>query len=293
MNAASSRLRVTGMMSRDMGAIWPGTLLVAYLVFTAVILLNGRERVGMFAIVAHLAAIVAMSATTWAPGIPAWLRAWAPLGLLLFLYSEMPAIIAAVGHGALYDPQVIAWEAALFGNQPARAWAAAWTNAAFSELVHVAYLLYYPLIFALPVVLYAQRRAAEFDAAVTVLITTFIVCFVCYAFFPVAGPRYLWPSAAPDGPARQLVLLLLESRSSQGTAFPSSHVAVAVTQSALAMSLFGVRGIWFGVVTLGIAAGAVYGGFHYAIDILAGIVVGLAVPLAARLLMRAFRPQTR
>ena len=280
MNAASSRLRFTGVTSSDMAAIWPGTLLVVYLMTTGIMLLIGYDRVSALALTAHFTALAAIAGTTWMRGVPAWLRSWAPLLLLLFLYSEMPAIIAAVGHTSLQDAQVIGWEAALFGSQPATAWARAWDSLLFSEGVHLAYLLYYPVIFAIPAVLYVRQRLPEFHVAVTILLATFIVCFLCYAFFPVAGPRYLWPSVAPTGPFRQFALFLLESRSSQGTAFPSSHVAVASTQAVLAIAFFGVRGLLVALVAIGIAAGAVYGGFHYAIDISAGIVVGLAVAFA-------------
>ena len=269
-----------------MAAIWPGTLLVVYLMTTGIMLLIGHERVSALALAAHFTALAAIATTTWLRGVPTWLRSWAPLFLLLFLYSEMPAIIAAVGHTSLQDAQVIGWEAALFGSQPAAAWARAWDCLLFSEGVHLAYLLYYPVIFAIPALLYLRGQMPEFHVAVTVLLATFIVCFLSYAFFPVAGPRYLWPSAAPAGPFRQFALFLLESRSSQGTAFPSSHVAVATTQAVLAVAFFGVRGLLVGVVAIGIAAGAVYGGFHYAIDIIAGIVVGLAIPLAGLRLIR-------
>jgi membrane-associated phospholipid phosphatase len=286
MNAASSRLRFTGVTSSDMAAIWPGTLLVVYLTATGVMLLIGHDRVSALAITAHFTALAVIATTTWMRGVPGWLRSWAPLLLLLFLYSEMPAIIAAVGHSSLQDAQVIAWEASLFNSQPAAAWARAWDSLVFSESVHVAYLLYYPVIFAIPALLYVQKRQPEFQVAVTILLVTFIACFLCYAFFPVAGPRYLWPSAAPSGPFRQFALFLLESRSSQGTAFPSSHVAVATTQAVLAVAFFGVRGLWLAAVAVGIAAGAVYGGFHYAVDIIAGIAVGVALPLAGLKVIR-------
>jgi len=294
MNAASSRLRFTGMTSSDMLAIWPGTLLVVYLSATSVVLLAGRDRVSALAILAHIAVLLAMGAVTFVRSVPAWLRSWAPLLLLLFLYSEMPAIIAAAGHAGLRDAPVIAWEAALFGGQPATAWARAWPSALFSELVHGAYLLYYPVIFAVPALLYRRGRRNDYHVAVGILLTTFILCFLSYAAFPVAGPRYLWESAAPSGPFRQLSVFLLESRSSQGTAFPSSHVAVATTQAVLATVLLGRRGLWCAAIAIGIAMGAVYGGFHYAIDILAGFVLGILVPAVGLPLTRGWRdPQTR
>jgi membrane-associated phospholipid phosphatase len=103
---------------------------------------------------------------------------------------------------------------------------------------------------------------------------------LCYIFFPVAGPRYLWPTSTLAGPIRAGVVWLLETGSSRGTAFPSSHVAVSVTQSILAVRYFGRRGLVVAVLTLGLALGAVYGGFHYAVDVLAGAVFGGVLAIA-------------
>jgi membrane-associated phospholipid phosphatase len=260
-----------------MRAIWPGALLVVYLSATAIVLVAGRSRVSAMGIVMHLAVLAAIAAATWVPRLPRWLMAWAPLMALFFLYTEMPMLIRAVGHDAVYDALVIAWENALFGGQPSLAWAARWPSRVLSELLHLAYFCYYAIIVSVPALLYWLSRRADFSEAVFVLMLTFIVCFLFYLIFPVAGPRYLATAStdAPHGPVRSVVVWLLETRSSRGTAFPSSHVAVALTQSILAVRYFGARGFTVGVVSVGLALGAIYGGFHYAVDVIAGALLGM------------------
>jgi membrane-associated phospholipid phosphatase len=250
--------------------------LVAYLAGTGILLLIGHSRVRPAGIAAHFAMLAAIAAATWLPSVPRWLRAWAPLLALLFLYSELPMVIRAVGHEQLFDAIVGRWELAVFGSQPAVDWAARWPSRIASELLHAAYLSYYAIIFAVPLALYFSRRRDEFTEAVFILMVTFVACFICYIAFPVAGPRYAWrsPPDASAGTIRSLVVWLLEARSSRGTAFPSSHVAVAVTQSILAMRYFGGRGIPIAILTMGLALGAIYGGFHYAIDVIAGALFG-------------------
>jgi membrane-associated phospholipid phosphatase len=76
------------------------------------------------------------------------------------------------------------------------------------------------------------------------------------------------------------VLWLLEAGSARGTAFPSSHVAVAVVQSAFALKYQRRVGWVATVATILIGCGAVYGGFHYATDVIAGAALGLAVVAA-------------
>lgn len=216
--------------------------------------------------------------TTWFRGVPNWLRAWVPLLTLPFLYAEMPAVIGAAGNAQLFDPRVMQWELQLFGEQPARTWAMRWTSRTLSELLHAAYLSYYGIIFSVPAVLWLRRRRSEFIDATFVLMLVFVTCFFIYIVFPVAGPRYYWSHPdAVSGPLRRATLWILETGSSRGTAFPSSHVAVALTQSLLAIRYFGWKGASLLILSLGLGVGAIYGGFHYAIDIVAGAILGLLI----------------
>lgn len=265
-----------------MSAIWPGALLVVYLAVTGGLLLAGHSRVTLFGIAWHFALFAAIAAATWLAVVPRWLRDWAPLLALLSLYAEMPLLIRAAGHAGYFDAAVIRWEIVWFGWQPALEWATRWPSRIASEILHAAYLSYYGIIFSVPAALYFKRRRATFDEAVFVLMLTFVASFICYIVFPVAGPRYFWHAAArhAGGPLRGVAVWLLETRSSRGTAFPSSHVAVALTQSILAVRYFGTRGLPVGALSLGLALGAVYGGFHYAVDVLAGLIVGVLVTIA-------------
>jgi membrane-associated phospholipid phosphatase len=226
----------------------------------------------------HLAMLGAIVAATWARVAP-WVRVFVPLASVGFLYTELPALIAAAGHMTLLDATVVGWEATVFGGHPALEWAARWPNRALSELLHFAYVAYYPIIFSVPLVLLWQRRHDELARAVFVLLLTFVACFATYVGFPVAGPRYLAtsPGESIGGVMRSVATFLLESQSSRGTAFPSSHVAVATTQSVIAFVFFGRRGLVVGLLTVLLGLGAVYGGFHYLIDVVAGAAYGLAL----------------
>ena len=269
-------------MTSDITAIWADALLVVYLACTTALLLAGRARVSGAAIALHLGVLVAMAAAAFAPVVPMWLRRWAPLMALLFLYTEIPVLLRAAGQLDVFDASVVRWEARLFGTQPAVAWSGAWPSPVLSEFLHAAYLSYYAIIVVVPAALYLRRRFRDFDEAVFILMLTFVACFVWYLFFPVAGPRYFAQArGATDGVIRGVVVALLEARSSKGTAFPSSHVAVAATQSVLAVHYFGPRALVLAALTAALAAGAVYGGFHYAIDTLVGAAVGLLIALGA------------
>ena len=74
-----------------------------------------------------------------------------------------------------------------------------------------------------------------------------------------------------------LVHWVLRHGSSVGTAFPSSHVAVAVTVLLLARNYGRTAFLCLLALVPGLAVGAVYGGFHYAVDTVAGTLLALIV----------------
>ena len=288
-------------------ARWPlrpaCTLSVIYLAVAAVPL--GAGGVGGFRgllLAAHAAALVAVVGSerrrhSGAAG--QWTRAFADLHFLLFLpalYAELPLLMEGLpGEVTYQDPAIQRLESALFGSQPAWELAGAVPLSWLSEVLHLGYLLYYPIIYAPPLLLYVRaRRTGSQWAHDAVQQTMFgialsmILCYVVFVTWPVQGPRYLGtPEGVPGGPFRWMALKVLESGSSRGAAFPSSHVAVAVTQALLALRLQRYLGILLVPVVLALSVGAVYGGFHYAVDVLSGAVVGLLAAAAAMRLSRA------
>jgi membrane-associated phospholipid phosphatase len=237
---------------------------------------------------AHVALLAISLACLLAPAIPAWLAGWLPMIAVPFLYAELPTVIAAVGHASSFDAAVSHWDAAVFGGVPSTDWARAWPALLLSETLHAAYASYYLIVFSVPALLYWRGRRRDFDEAVFVVLLSFVVCFLVYSAFPVDGPRYRGIQSMP-GAIRTGVLWLLERGSSSGTAFPSSHVAVATTQSILATRYFGARGALLWVPTVGLAVGAVYGGFHYAVDVMAGLAVAVVMSSVGLIAVRRAR----
>lgn len=215
---------------------------------------------------------------------------WAPLLLMPLLYTELAVLNRSVHGGSYFDGLVIAWEQAIFGGQPSREWAAAVPEVWLSELLHAAYLSYYFIIFMPPLVLFLQRRTAEFRAGVFALMLAFFTHYLAFIYFPVQGPRYLFPPPGGElagGFFYQLAHRVLEAGSAQGAAFPSSHVGVSVAQTLIVLRYLPRLTPLFAILTVGLALGAVYGGFHYATDVVAGAVLGAAAFALARPLMRA------
>ena len=263
-------------------------VLLVYLAMQVVPLLLGRPAALSLLLAAHVAGIVLVVALLRAPAQPArpmaWLRQWLPLIALPLLYAALGPLIDSL-HAATRDAIVLEWEASLAG-EPARTLAARFPSRALSEVLHAGYLSYYPLIYGPPLLLAlrgAPRRAA-LGETVLALTLAYTICFVIFAVFPVEGPRYRFGASAgaPQGPMRDLARVLLQEGSSRGTAFPSSHVAVSLAQALVALRHQRAVGVAASICAAGVAAGAVYGGFHYAVDVLVGALVGIVAVVASR-----------
>ncbi|MEO6527832.1 MAG: phosphatase PAP2 family protein [Gemmatimonadaceae bacterium] len=287
MNVASPRLSEAAVDSASDRIIgFAGLLSVAYLaVMTWPLWMHMRTTGAIAPLVLHLATLacgaLALGVHRGSPPFRV-ARDWLPLIAGPVMYVELRWIIAALG-AVHRDALLMAWEARLFPSNPSLTLAPRMQVLALSELLHLAYASYYALVYVPPFILYVRRRRAEFAATMLTLTIVYGACFLAYALFPVDGPRYLvGPAAAPDGPVRRFVLALLEQGSSRGTAFPSSHVAASVV-SALCTLQFQPR---LGAVVTLIAAlltvATVYGGFHYAVDALVGVMLGLLAWLGAQ-----------
>ncbi|MDX2193874.1 MAG: phosphatase PAP2 family protein [Gemmatimonadales bacterium] len=271
-------------------------------------------------IVAAFAAVLGLAALARAPGQPgarwivvaalllallAWLmprlghasaplrtlRELYPLVLLSGLYSALDVLIPP--GAVLHDATVLGWEQALFGGQPSRDWWRAAPSIPWSVTLHAAYLAYYPLLVLPPAWFALRRDLPALRRAALAITAAFLLCYVVFLLFPVAGPYYVFPQ--PTGPfvahwAARAVYGLLATGSSYGAAFPSSHVAAAVVAC---------WATWRGAPRLGaltlpptmlLVVATVYCQMHYAVDAAAGLLVALLVAAAVHAWER--RPHT-
>lgn len=227
-------------------------------------------------------------------GVAGFFGEFYALVLAVFMYTAVGVLnrAAAVSH----DLTVQAWEEALFGAQPSLDWirSASWTW--LSWPMHLAYLSYYFIVAGAPLGLLLLGRRREAAGAATLIMAAFYVCYSIFAFFPVAGPRYAFTlarNAATANAAARLTQDLLNSASAWGTAFPSSHVAAAVTAGLAAWSGWRPLGAVLVPLALLMTLGTVYGQFHYAVDALAGLLVAAAVFLARGWILGAQPPKRR
>jgi membrane-associated phospholipid phosphatase len=209
-----------------------------------------------------------------------------PLLLLVPIYSSLD-LLNGIGQVSVHDVAVRGWEQAILGAQVSQTWWQASGSRFWSAIFHASYFSYY-LIVPFPLAWFALRSdMRNLRRSVLIIFATFLACYLCFMVFPVAGPYYEFPRPAgwflDNGPAR-LVYATLATGSSYGAAFPSSHVAGTVA-AALAGWMGSRRlGILLMVPTILLTIGVVYCQMHYAVDAIAGALVGglVAVALGGR-----------
>jgi membrane-associated phospholipid phosphatase len=227
--------------------------------------------------VALVAAVLAPRGRGAGP-VGRFLAEFYPLVLTVGLYAHVGLVNAA--GGVSHDTLVQRWERALFGGQPSLEWIRAFPSPAWSALMHGAYLSYYLVLAASPLGLWLAGRREQARGALLLTMATFYVCYTAFLAFPVAGPRYLFPSATNAATAIPIAAFanrLLQERSAWGTAFPSSHVAGALVAAACAWRGFRPLGAVLVPAAVLLSLATVYCQFHYAVDALAGAALAAAL----------------
>lgn len=228
----------------------------------------------------------------WARFVPVRRPSWRglardlyPLGAILFLYWEIEPLGLLFSDG-YHDPRVIRWEHAIFRGQPSLTLVQRLSWAPLSEYLHFAYGFYWLLPAVIFIALYRPGREAAFHDAIFTSLLIFFACYIVFIFWPVEGPLYRFgPLAAEPGWfCRRLVDAVLKAGDSRGTAFPSSHAAVAVGLLVVFWR-HRLRLAWVLLpIVAGLVLGTVYGRYHYAVDAVVGTTVGVVLaPLAPRL----------
>lgn len=267
-------------------------VIIAYLGLTSVLIVFRRKNLVRWYLylLAHITLIFAilwLSLTSESlPLLFRFLGEWYPLATIPAFYWGVSPLTQMIRRG-YFDDAVIRWEIRLFKGQPSMFLSKHLPMMALSEVLHLCYFSYYAIVLSLPAVLYFQGRIGAFREVVFAECLAFNVCLICYIFLPVAGPRYVFEKIGgrlAKGFLHRLTHIILSMGSSKGTAFPSSHSAIAVVVLLYAMRYDTLAFIILCPFCVGLVIGTVYGRFHYAVDtiagtVLAGIIYGIAAAL--------------
>ena len=207
------------------------------------------------------------------------LRDWLPVVLTLIPYWQAGQFF--VGPNEKIQAWLVASDQRLFA-------AFSRTGLRFGHTVRLtmewAYSLCYPIVpLGLGVLYLAGLRRYADTYWVLVLLPTYL-CYVITPLFPALPPRSLGdnPSEPRKTKSRTFNFWIAKHGSIQAISFPSAHVASALGVAFVLLHYLPVAGAVFLAIGLWIAIAAVVGRYHYAIDVVLGGLVSLAVDLVWR-----------
>ena len=205
-----------------------------------------------------------------------FLHDWYPLAMFIFSFEEVARFsLAVVPHWQ--DFHVMSFEQHVFSVLP-NLLALRIYSRPFSELMAFGYFSYYPLFPAVSGMLYTRKDKQPFRNLVLESVLMYLIVFAVYIGFPTEGPRHALAGfqAPPTGWFfGWLVQFIQAGAGVHGNALPSSHVGLAFLCALSAQRVLPRVAPFIWVSLCLICAGAVYYGYHYISDVLAGVVVAL------------------
>ena len=207
---------------------------------------------------------------------------WLPAIFFITVFEEV-SFLSLTLRGAWQNPILIAWESSLFRVSQGE-WLRRYSSPWFSELLEFGYLSFYPFYPAVGGVLWAWRGRPRFAGAfrrmTDALSVGYVICYTTYLLFPTRSPSHDMGietvASTPSGGLFHILVRLMQGNAGvHGNAFPSVHIMLAVAVLIFAWRYFPRAAPWILICVLLMCAGAVYDGYHYALDVAAGAVVGL------------------
>jgi len=204
-------------------------------------------------------------------------HAWYPLLLPIIAFPEA-AQLRDLLVDEWRDPYLLAIEAAVFAEPPT-VWLGRFRSMLFSEIVQAGYLSYFLFLPVVAGVLYLRQGKSAFFAVMAATVLGYLACYVIFLVFPTEGPahtlRHLHTQPVPAGPLRSAVEFL-QKAGTHGNAFPSAHAVGAVVPVIFAWHHAKKLATWLLPLLVLMCVGAVYDRYHYASDMIGGIIIGVA-----------------
>jgi len=250
---------------------------VAYFVGFGALILLLRHRVdGWPALLAlHVVGLALVAAMVAGAGRLPAAQGWYPLLMPLVTFPEIARLNLVLADG-WHDASLLAFELWLF-PEPPLLWLRRATPAALAELFQIGYLSYFLFLIVVAGTLRRRGDDAGFRGVIAASVLAYLACYVVFVSLPMEGPAHtMHPLAVPPaagGPFYDLVRFV-QRAGVHGNAFPSAHVAGAVPPLIFAVCYAPRLGACLTPLIVLMGFGAVYDGYHYVSDVLAGLVVG-------------------
>lgn len=290
-------------------------LIIAFFLFLSAVNIVFAARIPhwFLMILINTAVIGAICLLGWARHCTGWallavIHDWHVAPTVFFTFKELYFMIKPIHLGRDYDDVLIAADRWLFGVDPTH-WLMQFSAPWLTEILQIAYTLFYALFLLIGIELYRRDDRAFFHFFMFTCVYGFYLSYVGYFFLPAVGPRFTlhdfsaldrdlpgifltpylrWfvniggsvPLGVPNGSA---------IAATQRDVFPSGHTMMTLVL--IFMSLrFRIRLRFFIAVTGALLIVAtVYERYHYVVDLIGGALFMVVCVLTSGPLYRALR----
>lgn len=201
---------------------------------------------------------------------------------------------------SLYDSSLAALDRSIFGVDPT-AWLGRFAHPVLTEYLQWCYVAIFFLPSIHAIVLYRGKRFGEFEEFSRLMVFSFFVSYIAYFAFPAVGPRFTvhdflsidleLPGVWFAGVLREQVNVgggivpgtLDPAAAVNRDCMPSGHTMMTLVNILLSWR-FRSGGRWFfTVIGCSLIVATIYLRYHYAVDVLVGIIFAFAMfPLEPR-----------
>jgi len=276
-------------------------VVAAYLILTAALIGAFTDRVSLWWVLlpAHLLVVLMIvllarwpgaalaPGSDWGAGagsaaVPvrglSMLRFWYPLLLIPFTFRELSYLIPLIRRHDL-DHQLAAVDYRLFGTDPV-VWLSKSAWPPLTLLLQLSYLTYYFLPIVLSVILWRRGEFGRFHFFAFIVVLGFYASYIGYIAVPAIGPRFFLDSQVEPFQGASVQFIRQTLNSAEGLTrdcFPSGHTELTLLVLYCARR-FEKRAFWVMLPPgLALIISTVYLRYHYAIDVIAGAVLAVAI----------------
>jgi membrane-associated phospholipid phosphatase len=256
-------------------------LTLAYLIFTTALIVVCRQNIKHweFLLPAHLGLMAMIVGLAYARSrgirLLGFISHWYPPFLFLFFFEEIGLTVHAIFPG-WFDEYLIKADYAIFGVHPT-VWVEQFNNYWLNEYMQLVYTSYFLLTIGLGAHLWLRGKREDFAVFIASTCVSYYLCYVIFVLFPIESPyhtlRHMQQVELSGGMFTAFIDLIEKHGRVHGGAFPSAHVAGSVTVLISAYRFAPRVGYWLTPLVLSICVATVYGRYHYAMDVFAGILM--------------------
>ena len=260
-------------------------VMVYCLLMTSLILVFGRplteylDELSFYVGTALLAFVLPRVLDERASRIQGFFRLLYPALLLWPFYTMTQGTIFLI-FDRFFDSNLSAFEVSIFGFDPSLMFDSRGLNVIVTEILSLCYFSYYFMMPAFLLPVFLKRDYQVIKESLAAICLTFFISYVLFSLYPVEGPRWYLADQYQhtlEGPVfRQLVNFVIHTAAVHGGCMPSSHTGVALVILLYCFKFYR-KAAWILLpFVIGLAAGTVWGRFHYVSDVVVGAGIGVA-----------------